>query len=641
MTMRPQPETSSQRTPPARDGSPVRTPYIVRRVAVRRQKPPEHGLRLIVDRLLPWDRLPLRRNVIGYLAAVLGVALASVFIGVVQTRVHVNNISLVYLLVVLWLAAAFGRGPAIAASFLSFLAYDFFFIPPLYVFTVNDPTEWLSLAALLAVALVGGQMTAAVRQRAHEAQEVQQQTAKLYALAQLTVSKTDPEALFGALAEHVLDVFAPAGVAACAIIVPDAHGNPIMHAVAPSKGPLVDALSLSARNRAAQARFALEHGSAAGSAVSGSAPARAPARAPHDARIVLYAPLRSGGRVVGALGIAGAPDIRRLVAGLATHTGAEAPAAAGSTFRDPQVTLFAAFCDQIALALDHLALEQEAIHAEALRESDRLKTALLGSVTHDLRTPIASIQAAAGSLLDPEISWSEAERREFLETIETSADRLGRLVSNLLDLSRLEAGVAVPDKRWYPVGDVIATVLDRLDLAHRTAGRQIDVDAPEDLPLVPMDHTQMEQVLTNLIENALKYSPADSVIRVQARVVGPPSELEVRVADQGIGIPPNELKAIFGKFYRVQHVRLPWAEQRPPTGTGLGLAISAGIVEAHGGRIWAESQLGRGATFIFRLPIPADGPHGGLPELGDEGAQARPPTAAIAAPATDASARAE
>jgi two-component system sensor histidine kinase KdpD len=311
------------------------------------------------------------------------------------------------------------------------------------------------------------------------------------------------------------------------------------------------------------------------------------------------------------------------------------------TIRDPQVTLFAAFCDQIALAVDHVALEQEAIHAEALRESDRLKTALLGSVTHDLRTPIASIQAAAGSLLDPDISWSDAERREFLETIETSADRLGRLVSNLLDLSRLEAGVAVPDKHWYPMGDVISTVLDRLDLAGRTAGRQIDVDVPTDLPLVPMDHAQMEQVLTNLIDNALKYSPAESSIRVQAHVLGSPPELEVRVADQGIGIPRSELKAIFGKFYRVQHVRLPWAGMRLSTGTGLGLAIVAAIVEAHGGRIWAESQQGKGSTFIFRLPIPADGPHGELPELDAEAAPAEQLTAPAPTLVADAAERAD
>jgi two-component system sensor histidine kinase KdpD len=282
---------------------------------------------------------------------------------------------------------------------------------------------------------------------------------------------------------------------------------------------------------------------------------------------------------------------------------------------NPQAALFAAFRSQIALALERLALQQQAIHSEALRESDRLKDALLSSITHDLRTPLASIQAAAGSLLEPDMNWSEADRREFLETIETSADRLNRLVGNILDLSRLEAGVALPEKRWYPLGDVIATVLDRLDLAGRTAGRHIDVDLPDDLPLVPMDHAQMEQVLTNLIENALKYSPDESVICLQARVTHSGSELEVRVSDQGIGIPPNELQAIFTKFYRVQHVRLPWASTRPPAGTGLGLAICAAIIEAHGGRIWAESELGHGSTFIFTLPIPSDRPSGELPEI--------------------------
>lgn len=245
----------------------------------------------------------------------------------------------------------------------------------------------------------------------------------------------------------------------------------------------------------------------------------------------------------------------------------------------------------------------------ALRESDRLKNALLGSVTHDLRTPLASIQAATSSLLDTDITWSETDRHEFLETIDISTERLNRLVSNLLDLSRLEAGTAMPEKQWSHIDDVIATVLDRLDLAGRTQGREIAVDVPDELPLVPMDHAQIEQVLTNLLENALKYSPAESPIRVLVRILGaPPTELEVRVVDQGIGIPANELRAIFDKFYRVQHVYLPWASTRPPTGTGLGLAICAGIIREHGGRIWAESQPGKGATFIFTLPIPHDAP---------------------------------
>ncbi|HKB46122.1 MAG TPA: ATP-binding protein, partial [Ktedonobacterales bacterium] len=317
-----------------------------------------------------------------------------------------------------------------------------------------------------------------------------------------------------------------------------------------------------------------------------------------------FIPLRSRRHTVGVLGVAGDEALRRLVARVA-----------GVADTDPQAELFAAFCGQIALALDRAALQQQAIHAEALRESDQLKNVLLGSVTHDLRTPLASIKAAVSSLLDETMTWSEADRRDFLESIDTSADRLNRLVGNLLDLSRLEAGVAVPQKEWYLIGDIIAAVLDQLDLTGQLRGRPVEVDVPDDLPLVPMDHAQLEEVLTNLIENALKYSPATSPIHISARVTDVPHELQVSVADRGIGIPPGELDAIFGKFYRVQHVQLPWDKSRPPIGTGLGLAIVAGIVEAHGGRIWAESAPGEGSTFTFTLPIPAEGPQGTLPEI--------------------------
>src|SRR5262249_2902635 len=199
-----------------------------------------------------------------------------------------------------------------------------------------------------------------------------------------------------------------------------------------------------------------------------------------------------------------------------------------------------------------------------------------------------------------------------------SARRLNRLVTNLLDLSRLVAGVAVPDRRWYPIGDVIATVLDQLDLVGRTEGYTIVVDVPDDVPPVLLDHAQIEQVLTNLIENALKYSPQGSTITILARVLAPSREhqdLEVSVADQGIGIPPHALEAIFSKFYRVWHVQLPWASERPPAGTGLGLAICAAIIHAHDVRIWPKSRPGAGATFIFTLPIPQEVPTSPLPDL--------------------------
>jgi two-component system sensor histidine kinase KdpD len=609
----------------------------------------------------------IRLNYQGYLAAVLGDALATILIALVISRVHVENISLVYLLVVLGLAAYYGRGPAIAASILAFLAYDFYFIPPVHVLTVNDPSEWFSLLALLATSLVIGQLTAVVQARAHEAVlsrqeavESEQRTAILYALAQTIASTTDLEALLQVCAARIVEVFHPNGITACSLIVPDIHGWPVTRAIFPAGGPGVEALNLSIPERAAQAVYVLEHGTSVGGSdrhqllpgAQGAGPVSG--RSTYGGALVFYLPLRSSQQIVGVVGIAGSTAIRQLrnqhiVASHASPSsqllpGAERSAtAAGSTYdstetaenaTEPapspaaaaanghlphlaqQVALFTAFCDQIALAIDRFSLQQQAIHAEALRESDQLKNALLGSVTHDLRTPLAAIQASVGSLLEAGVSWTETERREFLETIESSSDRLSRLVNNLLDLSRLEAGVAEPEKQWYPIENVIATVLDRLELAGRTGDYHIDIEVPDNLPVVPIDHAQIEQVLTNLIENALKYSPAGSTIQIKAETLETPArEVEVRVTDQGIGIASHELKAIFDKFYRVQQVRLPWANNRPPSGTGLGLAICAGIVQAHGGRIWAESQPGKGSTFIFTLPIPEVIPPGDLPEL--------------------------
>jgi two-component system sensor histidine kinase KdpD len=561
-----------------------------------------------------------REDLSGYGYALVGVAAASLAIALVERVAHITNISLLYLPVVLFLAAWVGRGPAVLASVLSFLAYDFFFIPPLYHFTVDNPTEWLSLLALLVISLVTGQLASAVRDRAREAQQSQQQTATLYGLAQVIASATDQASLFNDLAQRLLKVFAPSGVTGVAILLPSDEIYPSVRALASVAGSeaVQRALRIEPQIYAAEAAWVLEHGATIGDTLAG-AQQRGVERSPgsagdEGAGLIYFIPLKSGQRTVGILGMTGTPGIRTLVAPTPALT---AVPTANSVVL--QSALLAACCDQIALAIDRATLQQQAIHAEVLYESNQLKDVFLGSVTHDLRTPLASIKAAATSLLDAEVGWSESERREFLESIDESADRLNRLVGNLLDLSRQEAGVATPEKDWHLIGDVIATVLDRLELAGQMRGRAVQVDVAEDIPLVPMDHTQIEQVLTNLLENALKYSPADRPIHITAALTTePPRELEVRVIDQGVGIPVPELHAIFDKFYRVQHVHLPWATDRPPTGTGLGLAISDNIIRAHNGRIWAESAPDEGASFIFRLPIPAETPQGALPEIAPE-----------------------
>ncbi len=562
--------------------------------------------------------VPSMRDGLAYGAGVVGVALVTAAVGVAQGTLHVGNLSLLYLLVVLWLAATFGRGPAVLASVLAVAAYDYFFIPPLHRLTVDDPGQWLELLALLATALVLGQMTAAVQARARDARESQQRTATLYELSQLIASTTAYDTLLAALAGRVVDVFAASGVAACSLVVADEQGLPAVRAAATvsARPAAARAVRMEGRDQRAQAALVLERGTAAGGQIAGGGGGSGTS----SPGVCFFVPLRSRGRVVGALGIAGEGTLRGLV-GAARPRRSDGRQAGEYSGADGQAGLFDAFCEQIALALDRAALQEQAIHAEALRESDRLKDALLGSVTHDLRTPLASIKAAAESLLGAGATWAEEDRRDLLESIDASADRLNRLVENLLDLSRLEAGVAPPEREWYLIGDVVATVLDRLELAGSLRGRTVRVEIPEDVPLVPMDHAQIEQVLTNVLENALKYSPMDSPVEVRAQVVtgagtgAAPGELEVRVRDQGIGVPPHELRAIFGKFYRVQQIRAPWGEGKPPAGTGLGLAISDAIIRAHGGRIWAESTPGAGTTVAFTLPIPEDAPRGGLPEL--------------------------
>ena len=564
------------------------------------------------------------------MAGVVGVALTTLAIGGITTVTHVETLSLLYLLVVLWLAVAFGRGPAIIASFLAFLAYDFFFVPPVHRLTVDDPAQWISLLALLATALVIGQLTATVQEHVHAARVSQQHMARLYKLAQLISGATDEQQLLQALAQRVAQVFASSGLLAAGLLLPDAARNLTLRAAEPAESQALGALQLDTREQAAMAKWALQHGAPVGINV--------PAPAKQTSYNVFYFPLWSGHRVVGVLSIAGTEQIRSLATRLPVLPSGSALDKSAS-LPDPQANLFAAFCGQIALAVERVGLQQQAIHAEALRESDRLKNVLLGSVTHDLRTPLASIKASTTSLLEPGMTWRAEDCREFIEAIDTSVDRLSHLVNNVLDLSRLEAGAARPEKDWYLIGEVISTALSQLEQAGqskgrsaratngsetaeaqprqalRAAGHQIEVDAPETLPLVSIDHSQIERVLINLLENALKYSPPESVVQVQARVVGLPPELEVRISDQGIGIPADELQAIFDKFYRGQQPALPWAKDHAPKGAGLGLTICSSIVQAHGGHIWAESRPGEGATFIFTLPIATDGPQGRLPEL--------------------------
>lgn len=253
--------------------------------------------------------------------------------------------------------------------------------------------------------------------------------------------------------------------------------------------------------------------------------------------------------------------------------------------------LLQTFASQGALALERARLAQAESRAQILEESDHLKSILLSSVSHELRTPLSTIKAAASSLRGNEVSWDSPARVELIAAIDDEADHLNMLVGNLLDMSRIESGALKPRREWNILPEIVGSVLVRM--RHSTREHKLQVDVPESLPLVPVDYVQMEQVFTNLVSNSLKYAPTNSWIRIRANIED--ETVHVQISNQGPQVPSEHLERIFDKFYRIT------AADRV-TGTGLGLSICKGIIEAHGGHIWAENIFD-GLAFNFTLPL--------------------------------------
>jgi len=270
------------------------------------------------------------------------------------------------------------------------------------------------------------------------------------------------------------------------------------------------------------------------------------------------------------------------------------PAPGAREFGPADDRLLSAVAHQLGLALERMSLQREATEAEVLRRTDELRKALLNAVSHDLRTPLSSIMASAGSLRQDDVSWTEDQRGEFAAAIETEAQRLNRLVGNLLDLSRIEAGSIRPEKSWYDLSSLINEVAGRLRAV--TAGHRLVINVPDGLPPVMFDYVEIDQVISNLIENAVKYTPAGTEVCVSARAAG--DQVEVEVADRGPGIPEAIIPRLFDAFYRA-------SDSGRAQGSGLGLAVAKGLVEAHGGGIRVENREGGGARFVFTLPVPA------------------------------------
>lgn len=505
-----------------------------------------------------------------YVIAVLSVFVASGAMVVLRPGLGLLNVGLIFLLVTFTLALAVGSGPAVLAAVLSFLAFNFFLIPPLHTFTIARGDHVLALFVYLGVAIVTGQLVAHVRARTEVAIREQRRTALLYELNAALIGNITLDDILATIVERVVQVY---GVAQCRILLPEDGELQVRARFPPSVSAHLD------RQHLAMASWAMEHRTPAGRGIGLNR-----VRLPHGTRNpipespvrrgsgVLYVPIATMERAVGVIEVAGKPD--------------------GARFDDDDVQLLTSFTNQAVLALERARLTEEAGRAAILAQSDELKSALLAAVSHDLRSPLATIKTSATSLLDRSVQWDEASRTEFLQAIDEETDRLTLMVGNLLDLSRIEGGALRPDKDWYDVAELIVDVAARL--TSLTIQHELRTDVEPSLPLAHFDYVEIAQVLMNLGGNAVKYTPPGTEITLSARCISDAIEFAVR--DTGSGIPSSKIPLLFERFYRAD----PAGQA---SGAGIGLTICKGLVGAHGGRIWVESRMGAGTAFHFTIPL--------------------------------------
>jgi two-component system sensor histidine kinase KdpD len=445
--------------------------------------------------------------------------------------VNPTAIGMVFLIAVLFTSAYWGLRYAVVLSIVATASFNFFFLPPLFTFTISDPQNWVALLAFLVTALVAGNLSERARREAEDAERRRREVERLYALSQQLLTTENLVSLLNLLPKIVADTFSVSGAA---LLVTD-------RAAVYRSGPDVDFDEETLRTVAARGELVIQED-------KGS-----------------YVALRVGVKTVGALGVIGG-DLSR-----------ESLEAVGS---------LAGLAIERARAVDQVTLHR------AAQESDRLRTALLDSVTHEFRTPLTGIKASVTSLLAGE-SLQDDQRKELLTVIDEETDRLNRLVGEASEMAQLDSGLVKLDLQPHDIHEAIESALDAT--RHLMQKHTVQVSIADGLPQVNMDAERIREVITHLLENAAKYSPPTTNVKVTAERQG--RNIVVSVADHGPGIDSFEQPMIFEKFYRGRN------QQYAAHGTGMGLAIAKVIVEAHGGTIGLVSQLGHGSVFSFTLPI--------------------------------------
>jgi two-component system sensor histidine kinase KdpD len=489
-----------------------------------------------------------------YLWALAIVALATVLNWVsihTFSWVEYQVVGLTGLLTVLLIATYIGRGPALLAALVSAISFNFFFIDPHYTFAIKRFQDIVLIALYFLIAIFAGNLTARIRQQEQRAQRNVQRIMSLYRLARETATATDLDAVLRTAVDQLQQSF-DADVAI--LLAPTGALVRTPHAAS--------TLALDEQTFSA-AQWVFTHGRPAGRFTD-----TLPTAAAH------FVPLRTPNRIAGVIGLAMRNE-RRL------------------TFE--QELQLETFVNQIALVVERQLLDHAARQSALLQESERLHATLLNSISHELRTPIATIRGVTDLLANPATNTDPVACQALLTDVGDAAQRLNHLVENLLDMSRLDAGRLQIKREWCVVSDVVGVAVQRLSCL---ANRPLMLDIPSDLPLVQMDFSLMEQVLSNLLHNVCNYTPPDSLVEIRAAMAA--GWLRLTVADRGPGIPPALLERIFDKFYR-----LPGTATG---GTGLGLSICRGLVHAHGGELTVSNRPEGGTCFTIQLPATATPP---------------------------------
>jgi two-component system sensor histidine kinase KdpD len=479
----------------------------------------------------------------------LGMVALSTLLGLFfRGKIEPTNLVMLYLVTVVISAIYVGRGPSLLAAVAGVLAFDFFLVPPYLTFAVSDTQYFLTFIALFAISLVVSTLTGRVREQAEAAIQRETQTTALYNLGRDLTAATDLKQVTAIIISHISEVFGRE----VAIFLPE---NGQVRNFASSPGYQPDA------NELAVAKWVYEHDQPAGRGTE-TLPAAS----------VRCHPLKTARGLVGVLGIR--------------------PVQSGSLLTPEQRQAFVAFANQAALSIERARLAEQAHQAELLQATDKLQTALLNSISHDLRTPLVAITGALSALDEDDKALDEASRQALVENARAEADRLNRLVGNLLNMTRIEAGALKLSLEPCDIEDVVSSSLEAVE--SRLGERPIKVQIEPGLPLIPLDFVLIVQVIVNVLDNAIKYSPSQQPIEITASC--DENRLHITVEDRGTGIPAEDLERVFDKFYRVQ---------RPDTisGTGLGLSICKGIIEAHGGEIRAENRPGGGTRILISLPV--------------------------------------